>query len=230
MQYNQILSPKAGYNLIAPFYDSWKWQHFWRLNEHPIIERWCNRLSLGYGADLGAGSGNNLDCFLKRYHHVIAYDISEMMLLMCRQKYSNEIGNGLLQCVVSDINELNINQRPLDWVLCNRVLSHIYDVNNVVRRVAHILKPDGECFVSDVHPLHNYDHTHYKIGNKDIVIETFKHDIQDLRTIFYMNGLAIVEFKEVSKNELIDPSAAANLHSILNDSTPIFYYMVLRKM
>ena len=230
MQRNLILSPKEGYNLIAPFYDSWKWQEFWRYNEYPFIERWCDRLEVGYGADLGAGSGNNLDCFLKRYHHVTAYDISEMMSMICRQKYEQQIACGLLECIEKDIRELSVNQRQYDWLLCNRVLSHIYDIDNVIRRMAHILKKGGECFISDVHPLHHYEHTHYRIGDRNIIISTYKHGIEDLRSCFYMNGLSIIEFKEIAKPDLIAPALAERFHSIKDDTTPIFYYMVLRKL
>lgn len=225
-----ILSPKQGYNLIAPYYDSWKWQYFWRRNEHPYIERWCNTLESGWGADLGAGSGNNIGCFLKQFHHVIAYDISELMLLVCRGKYRNEIAHGQLECYVRDINELNITQRSFDWLLCNRVLSHIHDVNNVVRRMTRVLRPGGQCFISDVHPLHHYEHTHYNIGGRDIIIETHKHSIQELQKAFYINGLAIVDLQEITRSRLLAPELASSMHSIQDDDTPIFYYMILRKV
>lgn len=226
----QILSPKEGYNLIAPYYDSWKWQNFWRRNEYPHIERWCNSLEIGYGADLGTGSGNNLECFLRRYHHVTAYDISEMMLLTCWQKYQKEIAQGLLECYVRDINELSIGQRSFDWMLCNRVLSHICDVNNVIRRMAHLLKQGGQCFISDVHPLHHYNHTHYNLGGREIVIETYKHGLKDLEGSIYMNGLSIIELREITRPLLIDPDMAKDFHTIQDDNTPIFYYMILRKV
>lgn len=225
-----ILSPKQGYNIIAPYYDSWKWQYFWRCNEYPYIKRWCDTLKPGYGADLGAGSGNNLACFLQRNNHVTAYDISELMLKICSEKYRNEIAHGLLDCFVRDINELNITQRPYDWLLCNRVLTHIQDVKNVIRRMARILRPGGQCFISDVHPSHRYDHTHYNVAGREIVIETYKHSIQELKSNVYINGLSIVEFHEVTKYQLLEPEIASNFHSIQDDDTPIFYYMILRKL
>ena len=225
-----ILSPKQGYNLIAPYYDSWKWQYFWRCNEQPYIKRWRDTLQPGYGADLGAGSGNNIGCFLERNHHVTAYDISELMLMVCSRKYRNEIAHGQLECYVRDINELNITQRPYDWLICNRVLTHIVDVNNVIRRMARILRPGGQCFISDVHPLHHYDHTHYNIGGREIVIETYKHSIEELKNVVYINGLAIIDFQEITRSRLLEPGMATNFHSIQDDATPIFYYMILRKV
>jgi 2-polyprenyl-3-methyl-5-hydroxy-6-metoxy-1,4-benzoquinol methylase len=228
MQKSPILSPKEGYNLIAPFYDSWKWQTFWKRNEYPYIKKWCDSLEKGRGADLGAGSGNNLKCFLDLGHRVTAYDISDLMLIVCQGKYATEITSGQLKCIVQNISELNVQYRQYDWLLCNRVLSHIKDISNVIRRMAHILKDAGECFISDVHPLHHYDHTHYKIGTRDFVIETYKHKIQEMTTLFYYNNFEIIEFKELSKSELFDRQIAENMHSI-QDGVPIFYYYILRK-
>lgn len=184
----------------------------------------------GYGADLGAGSGNNLGCFLDAGHQVAAYDISDMMLMICQHKYPQEIEEGKLKCIVKDICELNILQKQFDWILCNRVLSHIFDVSNVIRRVSHILKNGGECFISDVHPMHHYDHTHYRVGGRNIIIETYKHRIQEMNEAFYMNGLSITEFREFTKSDLLDKGIARNFQSIQDDNTPIFYYYILRKM
>lgn len=225
---NQILNPKEGYNLIAPFYDTWKWQAFWRSNEYPYIERWCHHLTSGFGIDLGAGSGNNLRCFLESGHRVTAYDISDMMLMVCKQKYPEEMSTGQLNCVVLDICDLNVQFRQYDWILCNRVLSHIKDVSNVIRRMARIIKDNGECFISDVHPLHHYEHTHYKIGAREIVIETYKHRLQEMANLFYYNNFEIIDFKEFCKSDLLDPQIAEKMHSI-QDGVPIFYYYILKK-
>lgn len=228
MQGIQILNPKEGYNLIAPFYDSWKWQEFWRRNEQPYIMRWSKHLLPGTGADLGAGSGNNIRLFINSGHNIVAYDISDMMLMACQHKYAKEIESGRLRCIIQDISKINVSTRQYDWLLCNRVLSHIMDVSNVIKRMAHILKVNGECFISDVHPLHSYEHTHYRIGSKDVIIETYKHDLNEMTNMFYYNNFEIVDFKEICKTELFDKDIAENINTI-QENIPIFYYYVLRK-
>lgn len=225
----QILSPKEGYNLIAPYYDSWKWQEFWRRNEYPYIQRWCSHLVPGVGVDLGAGSGNNLECFLNAGHRVYAFDISEMMLMICQQKYEKEIYDGRLRRVVLDIREMNTIGKQYDWVLCNRVLSHIEDVANVIRRIASIVKQGCECFISDVHPLHRYEHTHFRVGSRDVIIDTYKHQLQEMTNLFYFNNFEILNFEEIKKADLFDKQVAENIHSI-QDDVPIFYYYILRKI
>ena len=223
-----ILSPREGYNLIAPYYDGWKWQEFWRRNEQPYIHRWCSHLLPGIGADLGAGSGNNIGYFMNSGHKVVAYDISDMMLMVCQHKYSREIDSGQLRCVVQDISEMNVTNRRYDWILCNRVLSHIQDVSNVIRRMGHIIKEGGECFISDVHPLHHYEHTHFRIGSRDVIIETHKHRLNEMTNLFYYNNFEIVDFKEICKDDLIEQEIADSMHAI-QDGIPIFYYYILRK-
>ena len=229
MQEKLILSPREGYNLIAPFYDSWKWQEFWRRNERPFIERWCSHLIPGHGADLGVGSGNNLKCFLDYGHCVTAYDISEMMLMVCQQKSAHDIFLGKLKFIVQDINELNALNKQYDWIICNRALSHIRDVANVVRKIARMLKNGGECFISDVHPTHHYDHTHFRIGSRDIIIETYKHNLDEMKKLFYCNNFNIVDFREIRKSDLFDKQSADYLHAIQDDDTPIFYYYILKR-
>lgn len=225
-----ILSPRQGYNLIAPYYDSWKWQDFWHSNEYPLIQRWCRDMVVGHGSDFGAGSGNNLRCFLNSGHQVTAYDVSDMMLFVCQHKYVNEIESGQLRCIVQDVCELNVSNKEFDWIMCNRVLSHIQDVSKLIRRIGRTLKSGGECFLSDVHPLHHYEHTHFRLGSRDVIIETHKHSLEEITRQFFMNSLKILEFKEVRYTDLYDKKTAENLHSIQDDGTPIFYYYRLKKI
>ena len=225
-----ILSPRQGYNIIAPYYDSWKWQDFWHCNEYPLIQKWCGSLNIGHGADFGAGSGNNLECFLEAGHKVTAYDVSDMMLMVCQHKYEKEIEKGQLRCVVQDICDLVVSNKSFDWILCNRVLSHIQDVSKVIRRIGHTLQSGGECFVSDVHPMHHYEHTHFRLGNRDIIIETYKHNLEEIKRLFFINSLKILEFKDVRYADLYNKTVADNFHAIQGDDTPIFYYYVLGKM
>jgi len=225
-----ILSPKQGYNIIAPYYDSWKWQDFWHRNEYPLIQNWCRSLTVGHGADFGAGSGNNLECFLKAGHKVTAYDVSDMMLLVCQHKYSKEIEKGQLKCLVQDICDMEVSNKAFDWIICNRVLSHVQAVAKVIRRIGRTLKSGGECFISDVHPMHNYEHTHFRLGSKDIIIETYKHNLEEIAKLFFINSMKILEYREVRYVDLYDKITAGNLHAIQDDDTPIFYFYILKKV
>lgn len=219
----KIYRVREGYNKIAPYYDTWYWQTFWKDNEGPKIEKWCVQyLAPGVGADLGAGSGNNLLKFLQIGHSVDAYDISDKMLDLCRNKYCDYLKTGKLHCYESDIERIYPYERKYDWILSNRVLSHIEDVQGFVRKVAQIIKYGGQCFISDVHPLRHYQYTHFKIENEDVMIETYRHPVELVKKCFVMNNFEILKFKEVNSNETI------NSEKIRLDDSPIFYYFILK--
>lgn len=218
----KIYQVRDGYNKIAPYYDTWYWQEFWRKNEKPNIEKWCKFLVPGVGADLGTGSGNNLDVFLQNAHHVDAYDISEKMLSICKEKWRTFIEKSQLTCFEYDIENIFTFERKYDWLLSNRVLSHIKYLLPFIEKLAKIIKYDGACFISDVHPLRHYEYTHYIISDEDVLIETYKHSIDDIKKCFQLNGFEIIKYKEIGVQEAI------GTEKIHLDEEPIFYYMILK--
>lgn len=222
---NKIYSSKEGYNIIAPFYDTWKWQIFWHENEYPFIEKWCNTLNIGKGIDLGTGSGNNLQCFLSKGHHINAIDISEKMIALCKKKYPN---NPLLDCTVMDIHQLPTFEREYDWILSNRVFAHIKDIGLIIKILSRIIKFGGQCFISDLHPLHNYQYTNYTIENgEEVCIETYKHSINSIEALFAENNFDIIKYKSFTKTDLINQDLKDFPKLQLQD-TPIFYYYIVK--
>ncbi|WP_042369814.1 class I SAM-dependent methyltransferase [Bacteroides neonati] len=228
MAKNKIYNPKEGYNIIAPYYDSWKWQKFWHNNEYPYIEKWCNTLSIGLGLDLGTGSGNNLSCFLLKGNKVDALDISSEMLKICKQKFEKYILNKSLKCLEQNVYSLPEYERKYDWIISNRVLSHIKHMEEIVKKMSHIIKYGGQCFISDIHPLHHYQYTNFTIKEEEIRIETYKHNIEYVTQQFIKNGFEVIKFKEVSTNDLINGDIIRDFPQLLNQETPIFYYLILR--
>lgn len=228
MAKSKIYTPKDGYNIIAPYYDSWKWQKFWHTNEYPYIEKWCNTLPRGLGLDLGTGSGNNLECFLSKGNKIDALDVSCEMLKICKQKYMDYILKGFLECLELDIYNLPDYERKYDWIISNRVLSHIIHINDIIKKMSHIIKFGGQCFISDIHPLHHYKYTNFTIEENEICIETYKHKTENIINTFIKNNFEVVKFKEVSTKELINGEMIKNFPQLLNQDTPIFYYLILK--
>lgn len=219
----KILSPKEGYDLIAPHYDQWYWQLFWRENELPLIEQWrIDYLSPGRGADLGSGSGNNLYGFLKSGHSIDAYDISSNMLAVSKKKYNKYVNKRQLRCIEADILDIDTTALSYDWVLSNRVLSHISDVELFAKKVSGLLRLGGHFFLSDVHPLRTYTHTHIIVENTDVYIETYKHPLSQIVDCFERYGFEVLEKKEMETTEVI------NGERVRQDGRPIFYYMIMK--
>ena len=112
---NILCSAEDGYNIIAPYYDSWHWQEFWKLNELPKIISWMRTLRIGYGADFGVGSGNSIKPFLEFGHRVDAFDISKGMLSLCIKKHISYLITGRLKCYNYDVRNIIISRRKYDW-------------------------------------------------------------------------------------------------------------------
>lgn len=228
----KIYSPKDGYNLIAPYYDSWYWQMFWKMNEYPYLKDWCNSLRPNlHGLDVGTGSGNSLSCFLEKGHSIDAIDISSGMIDRCVAKHKVYNEAGVLNCAVEDAVNIVRHGRIYDWIISNRVFSHIYDIHRVISRIREIIKFNGEFFFSDIHPLHQYQYTNYNISQtEDIKIATYKHKLDEIEREFLWGGFEKIKFKEFPRNGLIDGESAKKIPSLLNQdpNVPIFYYFIFR--
>lgn len=223
-----VYCAKDGYNYIAKYYDKWKWQRFWTLNELPILNKWGETLPIGYGLDAGTGSGNNLNYFLSKGHKITAVDISPAMLNLCHDKYIDYVTKGQLNCEELDIQNLLTYRRKFDWITCNRVLSHIQNSKSVFRIFSNILKNHGQCFISDIHPNHNYSNTGLTIGNKKILIETYKHSINELRRIIIECNFEILEYNEIGFEGLDNKTNVSEFKELATQSTPIFFYFITR--
>lgn len=225
---SKIYNPKDGYNIIAPYYDNWKWQKFWHKNEYPYIKEWCDSLSCGRGLDLGTGSGNNLECFLSKGNKVTAIDLSLEMLNICKKKYKKEILKGNLECLELDIRDLSDCVREYDWIVSNRAFSHIKHIDTIIEKMSHIIKCGGQCFISDIHPLHHYENTNLTIKDSEICIETYKHKMDDVVHLLLKHNFKIIDFKEVGINDLINKDIIDYFPSLCNQDSPIFYYYIIK--
>ncbi|MGL5703837.1 MAG: class I SAM-dependent DNA methyltransferase [Tannerellaceae bacterium] len=221
-------NPRDGYNHIAYKYDEWKWQIFWHLNEYPYIIKWCENLKIGSGLDLGVGSGNNLECFIKKGHKILAIDISEKMINICKSKYPSYIANKQLTCIETDLTTYTSHDK-FDWIISNRVFSHVKQLDKAFKIITETLNNEGEIFISDIHPNHNYKQTSMNINEDKIVIETYKHTINTYKELIYRNNLEITEFKEIYVYDLLDKSILDNFPNIKNQTQPILFYFILKK-
>ncbi|WP_068474546.1 class I SAM-dependent methyltransferase [Saccharicrinis aurantiacus] len=226
---NLIYYSKDGYNKVAEQYDSWKWQKFWHKNELPLIENWISKLNVGIGLDAGTGSGNTLFPILKFGHKVIAVDNSDKMLRICSRKFEYYILNKQLTCRELDISKQNFYHNNFDWITCNRVLSNIKNIGLAFKTFSNILKENGQCFISDIHPLHNYTDTNIPFDKRKIHIETYKHSIKSIKDHIHNYGFEIIEFKEIYVNQLLDQTLLDEFPNLLFQDTPIFYYTIIKK-
>ena len=221
---NILCSAEDGYNIIAPYYDSWHWQEFWKLNELPKIISWMRTLRIGYGADFGVGSGNSIKPFLEFGHRVDAFDISKGMLSLCIKKHISYLITGRLKCYNYDVRNIIISRRKYDWILCNRMLSNIPSVDEVASVMSKTIMRGGQCFISDIHPEHHYENTHLRIGEFNINIETYKHPINEVIKAFERCGFEITYKREYRKYDIKNPISLEKCTML----EPIYYVLVLK--
>jgi ubiquinone/menaquinone biosynthesis C-methylase UbiE len=186
----KLLSAAEGYDLAASTYDAWAWSRFWDQVETPLVEAWLRSRPTGDVLDLGCGSGRYRRLVQELGNSYTGVDVSERMLDENRRKHL-EISPATL--INADIARIPLPDAAADSILCTRVLSHVRAPRKVFREIRRLLKPGGECFLSDIDPAHAYDYTHIPTPGGDVAIETHKHTWDTLaRSIADIDGLTVV--------------------------------------
>lgn len=225
----QIFAPQSAYDYIAAYYDEWRWSKFWKLNEAPIITNWFNNLQSGLGLDAGSGTGTYISKAIES-HKCVALDISFNMLNQSRRKIDKRSNKALYS--QGDVSELPFRDNTFNWILCSRVFSHICDINAVLQEFARVLKPEGECLISDVHPRHPYTQVAIPINGIKIAIETHKHPLENFnRAISMIKTLEVLSLNEYNLNDLLSRPSKVEFEKLYNFSNPpIFYTCKLKKL
>ena len=220
----KLLSPRAGYDAIAPSYRQWHWYHFWRANEAPLVTKWLHSVARGHGLDAGAGTGPYAPAIAALGAHCVAVDISLEMLKALKVVDSDRPPAGIITRAQCDITALPFRDAAFDWILCSRVLSHIADLDAAVRELARVLKAGGECLISDVHPDHPYEHVRIPGESTRVAIETHKHPLERLTARLDANKLCVESLTSYRLRDLTEPPprpAFAKLYR--HTDRPIFY-------
>lgn len=219
-----LLSPREGYDAIAPEYRRWHWYHFWRTNEAPLVTKWLHTAARGRGLDAGAGTGPYAPAIAALGAHCIAVDVSLAMLKAFEATAADGPAGGRVTRVQGDLTALPFRSAAFDWVLCSRVLSHVADLDTAVTELARVLRGNGECLVSDVHPDHPYEHVRIADGDRHVEIETHKHPLERVTALLEGNRLAVESLVCYRLGDLVEPPprrAFAKLYR--HADRPIFY-------
>lgn len=186
----KLLSAAEGYDLAASTYDAWAWSRFWDQVETPLVEAWLRSRPTGDVLDLGCGSGRYRRLVQELENSYTGVDVSERMLDENRRKHLDISPATLIN---ADIARVPLPDAAADSILCTRVLSHVRAPRKVFREIRRLLRPGGECFLSDIDPAHAYDYTHIPTPAGDVAIETHKHTWETLaRSIADIDGLTVV--------------------------------------
>lgn len=102
----------------------------------------------GHVLEIGAGTGRNTAKLLDLGCRVTAVEISPGMLMVARKRLAGRE----VEFIEGDFLSLPL-EGPFDSALTSLVLEHIEDISAFFRRVAGLLRPGGEFFLSEIHPL-----------------------------------------------------------------------------
>lgn len=227
-----MLEAGRGYDLVASYYEAWRWSRFWRLNEAPLVKHWLQNLRPGLGLDAGSGTGTYIPDVKKLGQRCVAVDLSRQMLNINRQKTYDCITPSPVLYTQGDIRILPFRDSQFNWVLCSRVLSHVPHLELVLREFARVLRSGSECLISDVHPDHPYTHVAIRIESGEVAIETYKHSLASLkRAVSRVQPLQLTSLDEYYFTDLHAKPPVADFEKLYRYSNPaIFYVCRLRRL
>jgi len=146
------------YNKLSSIYDSaTKDEGMWNPPSYifnyiePYLNKKVNIL------DIGIGTGRSIEKIYKskNYSSIHGVDISQSMLNVCKEKYSD-----IFLKKISDINELNLLDCKYDIIICSGTLEFIENLNDFFNQVFQLLEINGKLFFTyevliDFHPIQN---------------------------------------------------------------------------
>ncbi|NJO02526.1 MAG: class I SAM-dependent methyltransferase [Bacteroidia bacterium] len=223
------LSPQEAYNLVSTVYDKRPWARFWHLNERPVVENWLYP-SLRF-LDAGCGTSPYLPLIAPYTQAYYGIDVSPGMLQMARQKHHV---TRYLKVYWRRASLLYIPYQDqfFDAILCNRVLSHVSDLNQAFAQFYRVLKPSKQCLITDIHPRHHYTQTGFRLASGKIYVETFKHPLASLRKQAERHGLRPKpgSYQEYQLCDLpYQPTEPQLADLYQHRSGKIFYSLILEK-
>lgn len=133
-----------GYTQWAPRYDG---PNPAIAREEPVVHELLASLPRGVALDAACGTGRHAARLAERGHQVIGVDATEAMLSVARDK----VPTGDFR--IGRLEALPVDDASVDLVTCALALTHVPDLEPVMREFARVLRPGGQAVVSDIHPL-----------------------------------------------------------------------------
>jgi len=113
--------------------------------EEPFVRRILDQLPACRVLDAACGTGRYARYLADRGHDVLAVDSSEEMLALARRAAP------AADCRIGSLEALPVEDASVDAVVCALALTHVRDLEPVMREFARVLRPDGHLVVSNMH-------------------------------------------------------------------------------
>ena len=126
--------------------------------------------------ELGCGNGklwqeNNIDL---RNREIFLSDISEGMVEEVRNKLGSDFN-----CIIADAEKIHFKDAYFDSIIANHVLFYLNDLNQGLKEVSRVLKPNGVLYCSTYGSKHMKEITEI-VQNFDSRINLSNHSLYDV--------------------------------------------------
>lgn len=98
--------------------------------------------------DFGCGSGLNTLMLAHRGARVLAFDISESLVRLARERLERHGMADKARCLVASAHELPLREESVDVVLGAAILHHL-DLDTAVRETRRVLRPGGRAIFQE---------------------------------------------------------------------------------
>lgn len=194
-----LVAPKEGYDLWASTYST----------ESNPIKDFSNSLveallpNLSGKSILDAGCGTGHFCLYAQKNNVariIGLDFSQAMI---DQAKKNCPKTRFYQC---DLSALNVNEEPVDVILCALVIGHIENISIVFESLAALLKTGGQLILTDFHPAQTMKHAKRTFKNphdgRTLEIKHYLHQLDQIKNLLNKSGFTIEKLEESKWNNM----------------------------
>lgn len=151
--------------------------------------------------EIGCGTGRHTIRLARAGNSVTGIDLSPGMLAIAREKLS-----GLdVELVEGDVLTLPLPD-VFDAGVTALVLEHIADLSAFFARVAHMLKPGGGFYISEIHPDRIAGGTQANFVDRDgeaVRLTSFAHTEADIRSAADGAGLRLLTHTDVFGGEAL---------------------------
>lgn len=173
----------SGNKSIRESYSDWAATYDRDRNRTRDLDQRVTRSVLGgssfrFVVELGCGTGKNTSLLSDLAERVLALDFAEGMLAEARKKISTQN----VEFVIADVTRVwPCKNEVADLVACNLVLEHVAELDPVFREAFRALQPDGQFFLSELHPFRQYQGTkaRFERGGGTTEIAAFVHHLSD---------------------------------------------------
>lgn len=186
-------------------YDIWSAQYDTNENKTRDLEAEALRtilpsLPFDNCLEIGCGTGKNTEYLLSRAKKVTAVDFSTEMLAKAKQK----IKSRKVKFIQADITRYwDFGDQAFDLITFSLVLEHIYDLNELFRKVADVSAPHNLIYIGELHPWKQYSGSKARFGTEkgEQVLICYTHHLTDYIMAARNNGFNIKAIQEYFDND-----------------------------